>query len=63
MRLQDTRLGDTVSERTEKISKVITKSYLEGYPVEGVKYSWLTKQYIKSKRDKFFVAHVEFVKE
>ena len=25
MRLQDTRLGDTVSERTEKISKVITK--------------------------------------
>jgi len=45
------------------ISKVITKSYLEGYPVENVKYSWLTKQYIKSKRDKFFVAHVEFVKE
>ena len=25
MRLQDTRLGDTVSERTEKISKVITR--------------------------------------
>ena len=25
MRLQDTRLGDTVSERTDKISKVIAK--------------------------------------
>jgi len=48
---------------SRKVSKVITKSYLEGYPVENVKYSWLTKQYIKSKRDKFFVAHVEFVKE
>lgn len=48
---------------SNKVSKVITKSYLEGYPVEGVKYSWLTKQYIKSKRDKFFVTHVEFAKE
>ena len=48
---------------SRKVSKVITKSYLEGYPVENVKYSWLTKQYVKSKRDKFFVAHVEFVKE
>ena len=48
---------------SSKVSKVITKSYLEGYPVVGVKYSWLTKQYIKSKRDKFFVTHVEFTKE
>lgn len=48
---------------SNKVSKVITKSYLEGYPVEGVRYSWLTKQYIKSKRDKFFVAYVEFAKE
>ncbi len=48
---------------SRKVSKVITKSYLEGYPVEGVRYSWLTKQYIRSKRDKFFVAHVEFAKD
>lgn len=46
-----------------KVSKVIQKSYLEGYPVGDVRYSWLTKQYIKSKRDKFFVAHVEFAEE
>lgn len=38
------------------VSKVITKSYLEGCPIEGVKY-------IKSKRDKFFVVHAEFSKE
>ena len=46
-----------------KVAKVITKSYLEGYPVEGVTYSWLTRLYIRSKRDKLFVAHVEFGKE
>ena len=48
---------------SSNVSKVITRSYLEGYPVEGVRYSWLTKQYIKSKRDKFFVVHAEFSKE
>ena len=46
-----------------KVSKVIQKSCLEGYPVGDVRYSWLSKQYIKSKRDKFFVAHVEFAEE
>ena len=61
----DFSMEDAEKELTamsRKVSKVITKSYLEGYPVENVKYSWLTKQYIKSKRDKFFVAHVEFGK-
>lgn len=48
---------------SDKVFQVITKSYLEGYPVEGVRYSWLTKQYIKSKRDKFFVVHAAFSKE
>ncbi len=48
---------------SSKVSKVIAKSYLEGYPVEGVKHSWLTKQYIRSKRGKLFVTHVEFTKE
>ena len=46
-----------------KVSKVIQKSCLEGYPVGDVRYSWLSKQYIKSKRDQFFVAHVEFAEE
>ncbi len=48
---------------SSKVSKVITRSYLSGYPVEGVRYSWLTRQYIKSKRDKYFVAHTVFSKE
>ena len=52
-----------LSVMSGKISKVVQKSYLEGYPVEGVRYSWLTKMYIKSKRDKFFVANVEFSQE
>ena len=43
-----------------RIARVVQKSYLEGYPVEGVRYSWLTRLYIKSKRNKFFIAHVEF---
>ncbi len=49
-----------LSAMSDKVSKVIQKSYLEGYPVEGVQYSWLTKLYVRSKRDKLFVAHVEF---
>ena len=49
-----------VPAMSDKISNAIQKSYLEGYPVEGASYSWLTKLYIKSKRDKYFVAHVEF---
>jgi len=42
------------------ITKVVQKSYLEGYPVTGVRYSLFTESYIKSKRDKYFIAHVEF---
>lgn len=45
---------------SERIVSVVQKSYLEGYPVEGVRYSWLTKLYIKSKRDQFFVVRTEF---
>ena len=45
---------------SEEISKVITKSYLEGYPLSGVHYSWLTKLYIARKRRELFIAHVEF---
>lgn len=47
-------------EMSDKIAKVEVKSYLEGYPVEGVHYSLLTRLYIKSKRDKFFVVRCEF---
>ena len=46
-----------------KISKVVQKSYLEGYPVKGLSYSWLTKLYIRSKRDNYFVFHLEFADE
>ena len=52
-----------IPNMSDSISKVMTKSYLEGYPVAGVSYNLITKLYIKSKRDKFFVAHVEFGKE
>ncbi len=45
---------------SNKISKVVQKSYLEGYPVSGVKYSPVTRMYIRSKRNKLFVAYMEF---
>jgi hypothetical protein len=45
---------------SEYISKVQQKSYMEGYPVPGVKCNLITKVYIKPKRDKYFVANVEF---
>ena len=43
-----------------KIKKVVQKSYLEGYPVKGVKYNPITKLYIRSKRNSYYVVHVEF---
>ncbi len=42
------------------VKKVIQKSYFEGYPVENVHYNWITRLYIRSKRDKYYVVHVEF---
>ena len=45
---------------SDRIESVVQKSYLEGYPVEGVRYSWITNAYIKSKRDKYFVVRVAF---
>lgn len=42
------------------VTKVIQKSYLEGYPVENIHYNWVTRLYIRSKRDKYYVVHVEF---
>ena len=50
-------------EYSDRIVNVVQKSYLEGYPVEGAKYSLLTRMYIKSKRDQYFVVHLEFRKE
>ena len=49
-----------VPTMSDRVSSAVQRSYLEGYPVEGASYSRLTKLYIKSKRDKYFVAHVEF---
>ena len=45
---------------SDGIASVTQKSYLEGYPVEDVRYNWVTKQYIKSKRDQYFVVRTEF---
>ena len=45
---------------SDRIVSVVQKSYLEGYPVEGVRYGWITKLYIKSKRDQYFVVRTEF---
>ena len=45
---------------SDRIVKVIKKSYLEGYPTQRTSYSLLTRLYVRSKRDKYFVAHVEF---
>jgi len=49
-----------VSSFSDRISEAVQKSYLEGYPVEGVRYSLLTKMYIRSKRDKYFIVRVTF---
>ena len=45
---------------SDRITSVVQKSYLEGYPVESVRYSWITRLYIKSKRDQYFVVRTEF---
>ena len=45
---------------SDRILSVIQKSYLEGYPVAGVHYNWVTKLYIRSKRDQYFVVRTEF---
>jgi len=51
---------DELPPVSRKISKVVQKSYLEGYPVPEARYSPVTKLYIRSKRNKLYVAHVEF---
>ena len=45
---------------SDRLAEVRQLSYLEGYPVEGVRYNPITRLYIRSKRDKLYVAHVEF---
>lgn len=56
-------LNDAESELptwSDRLVNTVQRSYLEGYPVEGVHYSPITKLYIRLKRDKFFVVHTEF---
>lgn len=48
---------------SDRIAGVVQKSYLEGYPVEGVRYNRVTRLYIKFKRDQYFVVRVEFQSE
>lgn len=45
---------------SDRVAKVRQRSYLEGYPLPDIRYSPITRAYIRSKRDKYFVAHVEF---
>ena len=45
---------------SDRIAGVEQKSYLEGYPVEGVRYRWVTRWYIKSKRDQYFIVRTAF---
>ena len=45
---------------SDRIADVKQKSYLEGYPVEGVRYNWVTRLYINSKRDQYFVVRTAF---
>lgn len=46
-----------------RIADVEQKSYLEGYPVSGVRFSLLTRLYIRSKRNQYFVVRVMFSAE
>lgn len=48
---------------SDRIAGIVQKSYLEGYPVEGVRYNRVTRLYIKFKRDQYFVVRVEFQSE
>ena len=45
---------------SDRLVSTVQRSYLEGYPVEGVRYSPITKLYIRSKREKLFMVHTEF---
>lgn len=45
---------------SDRLVRISQKSYLEGYPVDGVHYNFITKLYIRSKRDKLFMVHTEF---
>lgn len=45
---------------SDRIVHVSQKSYLEGYPISGIHYHWFTKLYIRSKRKKLFMVHIEF---
>lgn len=45
---------------SDRIGSVVQKSYLEGYPVAGVVYNWVTELYIRSKRDQYFVVRAAF---
>ncbi len=45
---------------SSRVCLVTQKRYLDGYPISGVRYSWFTKLFIRSKRNKYFVVHAEF---
>ncbi len=49
-----------IKAMSAKVSKVVQKSYFDGYPVSGVRRSLITKMFVRSKSDKYFVVHAEF---
>ena len=56
-------MNDAVTELpawSDRLTGIRQKSYLEGYPVAGIRYTPFTKLYVRLKRDKLYVAHVEF---
>lgn len=66
----DTRITYYLNDAEETLPRwsrllvhTVQRSYLEGYSVEKVSYSWFTRLYIRSKRDKFFLVHTEFGRE
>lgn len=63
----DTRMAFCLDDAPQQLPawsdclvNTMQRSYLEGYPVEGVRYNPVTRLYIRSKRDKLFMVHTEF---
>ena len=47
---------------SEYLVKVVQKRYMDGYLLPGMRFSPLTRLYIRSKRNNYYVVHAEFGK-
>ena len=65
----ETRMKFVLNNAIKEISSwnkdidVNIRSYMEGYPIKGMRLSFLTKAYIRTKRDKYFIAILDFGKD